>query len=250
MADSTNAAGAPINGADSDLTTKGNNAQLHNLQRSNTMEDNTSTATNAPINGGTTNNRPNRIPKDDVRNYRLKFQGAERSLASIAEKLEAIEKELARKTITPTRRKALKAQRVKLLGIQDQKKVTLQLAKQRIDFYFSHNTRIAVSERRENRQDSRAEMRVSKLVFAFRAFSMAANSPLVKEQLFGLVNGEDSQMRARVAQFIGNNPRLKVTLPADGTDECKALLSGLTNWIRSLKGNNVTANVHTMEEAA
>jgi hypothetical protein len=232
-------------------TTPGNNAQsLTQSERINTMEANTSNATSAPTNGGTTNNRPNRIPKDDVRNYRLKFQGAERSLASITKKLEAIEKELDRKTITSTRRKSLQAKRVKLLATQDMKKVALQLAKQRINSYLSHNTKIAVAERRENRQDSRSKMVVAKHLFALRSFYTAANSPLVKEQLFGLVNGEDSQMRARVAQFIGNNPRLKVTLPADGTDECKALLSSLTNWIESLKGKSGASTVHSMAEAA
>ena len=194
---------------------------------SNTMAKNT-----FPI--ATSTNQANRINKNTVQKYRLKLQGAERSLASIIEKLEVIDKEFAKKSITSTRRKSLQSQRVKLLEKQDDARIEMQLAKQRMNFYLSHNMKISSRERLQNRRNGSFRLRVEKLTFTFQSFYKTKDlSPASKEILIGAVmKNDNTALHQFLSQAITDNSQLRVTLPEDGTPESTAFINVMMKWFQ------------------
>lgn len=209
-------------------------------------------ATSSPTNGVNSTNQPKRINKNTVQKYRLKFQGAERSLDSIEKKLEVIDKELAKDSITATRRKSLHSKRVKLLSTQDMKKVALQLAKQRIDFYYSHNTKIASRERMQNRKEGNIRVRVEKLTFSLRTFYKSVQlTTFERESLISAVQKDDqAALREVITNAINTHSSLKITLPEDGTSESTAVLKSMHKWFQSFPGIRNNQNNNSVADAA
>ena len=179
--------------------------------------------------------RGSRIPKDDIRKSRRKYNGATRRLNTAQSKLKQIEDELIKKSITTTRRKTLQAQRIQWLTKYDAANVDLQLYKQRVNHNLDVNKKIDAGNRIDMRKEGRIRLRVGKLSFQMQSYFK--NNPLsaqISKSISSAVKAEDyDALNAVLADQLKSSTTFKYKLPETTDDARKPLLIVMMNWFKS-----------------
>ena len=239
---------------DDDMKHTGTNAHIKTQYIKEGLVADLSLATSSPTNGGNSVNKQKRVRMDELQKYRLKLQGAERSLATIKDALKKNDRDLASDSITSTQRKMFQAQRVKWLVRRDAANSAMMVASQRVNSYLSRNTQIASRERLQTRKEGDSLLKIEKLTFSLRTFYKDIELTVPqKAEIAAVVQKEDlAALRGILANAISANKKLRVKLPEVGTSESTAVLKSMHKWFQTFlkpKKNQISEAISTKDAA-